>query len=92
MHKAWQFFVDTIDAQISGDDQRFWRDLRGLIILPWIPFFVALCFVDTPSVLGDVLVGAMFGVTIPWTIFLLRRRAIKKRSWVEPTRFSDDLY
>jgi hypothetical protein len=36
--------------------------------------------------------GRVVLVTIAWTIFLFRRRAMKKRDWVEPDRWYDDTH
>jgi hypothetical protein len=90
MAGLWREIVDVIDSEISVRDDRFITDLRFLVWLPAIPFMIALCFVDLPSRLGYALVGLMFGFMVPWAIFLFRRRAAKKRTWTEPTRWSDE--
>ncbi|HVI97632.1 MAG TPA: hypothetical protein VM657_01045 [Sphingomonas sp.] len=82
--------VGAIDDQISVRDDLFLWDIRLLIWLPAVPFAIALCFVELPSTLGYVIGFLMFASTVPWTIFLFRRRAAKKREWVEPKRFSDE--
>jgi hypothetical protein len=90
MASLWQEFVDTIDARISVDDGLFWiTDLRALMAWPLIPFFVVTLLADPPSTVANVAMVAMLVLEIWWTVFLFRRRAAKKREWVEPTRFSD---
>ena len=91
MASLWQELVDTIDAQISVHDDRFWAtDLRALMAWPLIPFFPVMLFVDPPSTTANVTLVAMLSFEVWWTIFLFRRRAAKKRNWVEPTRYSDE--
>lgn len=90
MAGLWQEIVDTIDAQMSVKDGLFTTDLRALMMWPLVPFLVALCFVEMPSTAANVIAFAMLAIEVPWVIFLLRRRAKKKRAWVEPARFSDD--
>jgi hypothetical protein len=90
MASLWREFVGVIDDQISVRDDRFWWDLRFLIWLPAFPFAISLCFIELPSTLGYIVGGLMFACLVPWVRFLLRRRAEKKRDWVEPTRFSNE--
>jgi len=90
MAGLWQEFVDVVDAQISVKDGLFLTGLRWLMTWPLIPFLIALCFVETPSALANGIAIAVLLIEVPWVIFVVRRRAAKKREWVEPTRFSDD--
>jgi hypothetical protein len=90
MARIWDVIVEIIDDQTSVRDTHFLWDLRFLVWVPAIPFAIALCFVEKPSALGYILGTLMFAAMIPWTVFLFRRRAAKKRRWVEPTRFSDE--
>jgi hypothetical protein len=90
MASLWREIVDTIDAQISVHDDMFLSNLQFSIWMPAIPFGFALGFMDLPSTAGYIVGGLMFAVTVPWTVFLFRRRAAKKRTWVEPTRWSDE--
>lgn len=91
MASLWQAFVETVDAQISVDDRLFWAtDLRALIAWPLIPFFVLIFLANPPSTSANVIAAAMLIFEVWWTIFLFRRRATKKRDWVDPSRFSDE--
>ena len=90
MGGLWRAIVDMIDGQISVYPERFAMDLRGLIWVPAVPFLIAMAFTETPSTLGYIEGVAMLCAIVAWTIFLFRRRAIKKRTWVEPIRYSDD--
>lgn len=90
MTSLWHEFVGVIDDQISVRDARFWWDLRFLIWLPTTPFAILLCFIELPSMLGYIVGGLMFASLLPWLRFLLRRRSVKKRDWIEPARFSDE--
>lgn len=91
MASLWQDFVDAVDAQISVDDRLFWAtDLRALIAWPLIPFLVLIFLAGPPSAIANVIAAAMLIFEIWWTIFLFRRRATKKRNWVEPSQFSDE--
>ncbi|OQW77102.1 MAG: hypothetical protein BVN32_08580 [Proteobacteria bacterium ST_bin14] len=91
MASLWQDFVDTVDAQISVNDRLFWAvDFGALIAWPFIPFFVLVFLADPPSTSANVIAAAMLIFEVWWTIFLFRRRATKKRKWVEPSRFSDE--
>ena len=91
MASLWQEFVDTVDAQISVDDGHFWLiDVRALMAWPLMPFLIVMLFVDLHSTGGNIALGLMLIFEVWWTVFLFRLRAAKKRSWAEPTRFSDD--
>ena len=91
MASLWREFVDTIDGKISVDDGLFWgTDLRALMAWPLIPFLVVMFIADPPSTAANVVASAMLIFEVWWTIFLVRRRAAKKRNWVEPTRFSEE--
>lgn len=90
MASLWQEFVDTVDGQISVDDGLFWMtDLRALMAWPLIPFLAVALFADPPPTVANIAMVAMLVFAIWWIVCLLRRRADKKRNWVEPTRFSD---
>jgi hypothetical protein len=82
-------FLFWVDDQISVKSH-FWGDLRWLMWLPLWPFFgiAAVWFENEP--VRQVSLGLGLFLCVPWTIFLLRRRRLKKQSWVEPTRFSDE--
>jgi len=90
MASLWQDFLGTVDAQISVDNGMFYNDLRALMFWPLLPFIIATPFVAGNESVGWFMVGSMVLVEVPWFIFLFRRRAAKKRSWIEPTRFSDE--
>lgn len=90
MASLWQEFVDTIDSWISVDDNFWMTDLRTLLAWPLISFFMVIRLADPPSIVANVAMVAMLVFEIWWTVFLYRRRAAKKRDWVEPTRFSDE--
>jgi hypothetical protein len=90
MSELWREFVDTVDTQISVKDDRFLSDLRGLIWWPVIPFLPAFIFVEPPSIGAFCLILVVVLTTMAWTWFLFHRRAVKKRSWVEPDRYADD--
>lgn len=90
MASLWQEFVDTIDAQISVKDGLWISDSQALMAWPLVPFFVVMLLADLPSIVANVAMVAMLVFEIWWTVFLYRRRAVKKRDWVEPTRFSDE--
>ena len=90
MASLWQEFVDTVDAQISVDSGMFYNDLRGLMFWPLLPFFIAAPFVAGNELVGWLMVAGTVLIEVLWVIFLFRRRAAKKRNWIEPTRFSDE--
>jgi len=88
--QVWLSFVEWVDRQISVRDGLFWMDLRWLIWLPAISFLVALFAVRKPSALAYTLGALAFISVVIWTVFLFRRRATKKRNWVEPDRWYDE--
>jgi hypothetical protein len=91
MARFRQEFVDWVDSQISVDDGLFWfTDLRAMMAWPAVPFIVLIVLADPPSTAANIAFAAMILCMAWWTAFLLRRRAAKKRSWIEPKRFSDD--
>lgn len=90
MASLWQEFVETIDSQISVDDGLFWTDFRALMALSMAPFAAIVALSNPPSTIATVALIAMLLFEVWWAIFLLRRRAAKKRDWTEPQRFSDD--
>jgi hypothetical protein len=58
--------------------------------LPLWPFLgAALIWFENEIVRQTSLVIGVL-LCVPWTIFLFRRRRLKKKDWVEPTRFSDE--
>ncbi|BCI70561.1 hypothetical protein SPKIRA_13910 [Sphingomonas paucimobilis] len=54
-----------------------------------LPFVTLLFLVDRPSTLADLAGLAGFLLEAGWIWFVFKRRAIKKRHWTEPTRYSD---
>jgi hypothetical protein len=90
MASLWQEFVDTIDARISVKDGLFWTDLRALMAWPFLPFMLVVILTGPSSTSANVALVATLIFEVWWSVFLFRRRAIKKRDWVEPTRFSDE--
>ncbi len=90
MATIWQEFKDTIEGMMSVKSGMFIHDIRFLMILPLIPFFIILPFVEKPSTLGNWIGIGMILIEIPWAFFLLQLRAKKKENWVDPQRYSDD--
>ncbi len=78
-----------LDDQISVKSH-FWSDLKWLVWLPIWPFAViAWVWFDTVFIRqGALVVG--FLLCIAWGAFIFHRRRIKKRDWVEPSRFTDE--
>lgn len=90
MASLWREFVDFVDSQISVEDHRFWStDLRSLAAWALLPFVTLLFLVDRPSTLAELAGLAGFLLEAGWIWFVFKRRAIKKRHWTEPTRYSD---
>lgn len=78
-----------LDEQISVNSN-FWSDLRWLVWLPIWPFvIIAWVWLDTVVIRQGALVVGPF-LCIPWGGFIFHRRRIKKRDWVEPSRFTDE--
>lgn len=90
MASLWKEFLSTVDAQISVKDGLFYNDFGTLMFWPLLPFFIATPFVAGNELVGWFMVAGMVLAEVPWVIFLFRRRAAKKHSWIEPTRFSDE--
>ena len=88
--KIWESIVNTLDSQINVKDGLFFSDLPFLASLPAIPFFLAAFLTGTPSTAATVLVALAFVAMVLWTIFIFKRRKIKKQNYAQPTRFSDD--
>ena len=82
-------FLFWTDEQISVKTP-FWSDIKWLAWLPMWPFLatVMIWFENEPLRQGALIIG--FVLSVAWTAFLFRRRHLKKKTWIEPTRFSDE--
>ena len=87
MSSLRELLVGWVDDQISVVDSRFYWDVRWFVLVPFLPAFIALAVGQTS--IFDVLLVLGLVVVLPWMLLVSRRRALKKKSWVEPTRYSD---
>lgn len=87
---TWRAHVlSWLDDQISVKSS-FWNDLKWLVWLPAWPFaLIAWIWFDT-SIVRQVAIGTGFIFCLAGTVLIFQRRRIKKRDWVEPSRYSDE--
>ena len=78
-----------LDDQISVESH-FWSDLKWLVWLPIWPFaIISWVWFDTIVIRqGALIIG--FLICVAWSALIFHRRRIKKRDWVEPSRFTDE--
>jgi len=86
--KLREHFLFWLDSQISVGSL-FWSDIRWLLWVPLWPFlFISWIWFDVVAVRQASLGIGLF-LCVPWGFLIAHRRRIKRRDWVEPTRFSD---
>ncbi|WP_285712599.1 hypothetical protein [Erythrobacter oryzae] len=86
---SWrEHFLYWLDSQISVGPLFWYSDLRWLLGIPAIPFLiVAVFWADSPA--AEIITGVGLALCVPWGFLIFRRRRIKKESWIESDRFSD---